>query len=136
MEAPAVSAPRRTVAVSRRGLALTRSTVVATLVATVAGLGLQLAAVRQDQIVMPAGLLAGAFPALSLLIRDGVDAVVPSLAAAGVAVVVWLPFVLLGVTKWGSVAITVAYPLTALAWAAASERLRVTREGPALPATD
>jgi hypothetical protein len=108
---------------------------VTTLIATIAGAGLQVVGVRQAHLMLPAGFLAGAFPALSLLIRDGVSAVMPSLVGAGVSLVTWLPFTLAGVTLWGSVAMTVSYPLAALASAVASERLRIRRDGPAPPAT-
>jgi hypothetical protein len=115
--------------------AISRSTVATTLIATIAGVGLQVAAVRQAHLMLPAGLLAGAFPALSLLIRDGISAVMPSLVAAGVSLVAWFPFVFAGATRWGSVAMTVSYPLAALVSAAVSERFRIRRDGSAVPAT-
>ena len=134
MEAPVTPAPARAFAVSSPAVTISRSTIAATLIATVAGVGLQVVAVRQARLVLPAGLLAGAFPALSLLIRDGVGTVVPALAAAGVAFLAWLPFALAGAVGWGSVAMTVSYPLAVLACAAASERFRLRRGEPALPA--
>jgi hypothetical protein len=108
---------------------------VATLIATIAGVGLQVAAALQTDLLLPAGLLAGVFPALILLIRDGVGAVMPSLVGAGASLAAWLPFALAGETRWGSVAMTASYPLAALACAAASERLRSRRNGPTLSAS-
>lgn len=135
MEAPAVSASPRAVAVSRRAVEVSRNTVGATLIATVAGVALQVVAVKQAGLVLPAGLLAGAFPALALLIRDRVGALFPSLVAAGIALLVWLPFALTGAMRWGSVALTATYPLAVLAYAAAPERFRIRRGEPTLPAT-
>jgi hypothetical protein len=135
VQATTVSASRPPVEVARPAVAVSRNTIVTTLIATIAGAGLQVVGVRQGHLVLPAGFLAGAFPALSLLIRDGVSAVMPSLVGASVSLATWLPFVLAGVTRWGSVAMTVSYPLAALASAVAAERLRIRREGPASPAT-
>jgi hypothetical protein len=129
------SVSRPAVGVALHGVAVSRNTVVATLIATIAGAGLQVVGVRQSHLVLPAGFLAGAFPALSLLIRDGVSAMMPSFVGACVSLVMWLPFVLAGIARWGSVAMTVSYPLAALASAVASERLRIRREGPTLRAT-
>jgi hypothetical protein len=135
VQATTVSASRPPVEVARPAVAVSRNTVLATLIATIAGTGLQVAGVWQGHLVLPAGFLAGAFPALSLLIRDGVSAVMPSLVGAGVSLVMWIPFVLAGVTQWGSVAMTVSYPLAALVSAVAAERLRIRREGLMPPAT-